>query len=94
MYIKQRTRWRSNFDHKRTNRHSGVDKNRDTAKGFIVTITMKMSASQWKTITKLSEEISSRMAECTRLILVKDGFGGDSGVLDQWTDEHMKNTEI
>jgi hypothetical protein len=31
----------------------------------------------------LSEEISSRVAESTRLILAKDGFGGDSGALDR-----------
>jgi hypothetical protein len=30
-----------------------------------------------------SEEFSSRVAECTRLILVKDGFGGDLGALDR-----------
>jgi hypothetical protein len=43
---------------------------------------------------RLSEEISSRVAECTRLILVKDGFGGDLGALDQCVDEHRKNTRI
>jgi hypothetical protein len=32
---------------------------------------------------QMSEEISSRVVESTRLILVKDGFGGDSGVLDR-----------
>jgi hypothetical protein len=42
----------------------------------------------------LSEEISSRVAECTRLILVKDGFGGDLGTLDRWADEHRKDTRI
>jgi hypothetical protein len=31
----------------------------------------------------LSEEISSRVAESTRLILVKDRFGGDLGALDR-----------
>jgi hypothetical protein len=34
------------------------------------------------------------VAECTRLILVKDGFGGDLGALDQWADEHRKGTRI
>ena len=34
------------------------------------------------------------MAECTRLILVKDGFGGDLGALDRWADERRKNTRI
>jgi hypothetical protein len=43
---------------------------------------------------KLSEEFSSRVAESTRLILVKDGFGGDLGALDWWTDEHRKDTKI
>jgi hypothetical protein len=42
----------------------------------------------------LSEEFSSRVAESTRLILVKDGFGGDLGVLDRWTDERRKDTKI
>jgi hypothetical protein len=42
----------------------------------------------------LSEEISSRVAECTRLILVKDRFGGDLGTLDQCVDGHRKNTRI
>jgi hypothetical protein len=42
----------------------------------------------------LSEEFSSRVAESTRLILVKDGFGGDLGALDRWTDEHRKDTKI
>jgi hypothetical protein len=42
----------------------------------------------------LSEEISSRVAECTRLILVKNGFGGDLGALDRWTDEHRKDTRV
>jgi hypothetical protein len=32
---------------------------------------------------RLTEEISSRVAESTRLILVKDGFGGDLGALDR-----------
>jgi hypothetical protein len=40
----------------------------------------------------LSEEFSSRVAECTRLILVKDGFGGDLGALDRWADECRKGT--
>jgi hypothetical protein len=31
----------------------------------------------------LSKDISSRVAEGTRLILVKDGFGGDLGALDR-----------
>jgi hypothetical protein len=42
----------------------------------------------------VSEEISSRVAECTRLILVKDGFGGDLGALDQCVEEHRKVTRI
>jgi hypothetical protein len=42
----------------------------------------------------MSEEISSRVAECTRLILVKDGFGGDLGALDRWADERRKDTRI
>jgi hypothetical protein len=42
----------------------------------------------------LSEEFSSRVAESTRLILVKDGFGGDLGALDRWTDRRRKNTKI
>jgi hypothetical protein len=52
--------------------------------------------SAWKnTLAKhLSEEISSRVAECTRLILVKDGFGGDLGALDRWADEHRKDARI
>jgi hypothetical protein len=40
----------------------------------------------------MSEEISSRVAECTCLILVKDGFGGDLGALDQWVDKCRKDT--
>jgi hypothetical protein len=43
---------------------------------------------------RLSEEFSSRVAESTRLILVKDGFGGDLGALDRWTDERRKDTKI
>jgi hypothetical protein len=43
---------------------------------------------------RLSEEISSRVAECTRLILVKDGFGGDLGALDRCADEHRKDARI
>jgi hypothetical protein len=42
----------------------------------------------------VSEEFSSRVAESTRLILVKDGFGGDLGALDRWTDEHRKDMKI
>jgi hypothetical protein len=42
----------------------------------------------------MSEEISSRVAECTRLILFKDGFGGDLGALDRCADEHKKDTRI
>jgi hypothetical protein len=42
----------------------------------------------------LLEEISSRVAECTRLILVKEEFEGDLGALDQWADEHRKDTRI
>jgi hypothetical protein len=34
------------------------------------------------------------VAESTRLILVKDGFGGDLGALDRWTDERRKDTRI
>jgi hypothetical protein len=32
--------------------------------------------------------------ECTRLILVKDGFGGDLGALDQRAEEHGKDIRI
>jgi hypothetical protein len=46
------------------------------------------------TTQKLSEEISSRVAECTRLILVKKEFGGDLGALDRWADEHRKDIRI
>jgi hypothetical protein len=42
----------------------------------------------------LSEEISSRVAKSTRLILVKDGFGGDLGALDRGVDERRKDTRI
>jgi hypothetical protein len=42
----------------------------------------------------VSEEISSRVAESTRLILVKDGFGRDLGALDRWTDERRKDARI
>jgi hypothetical protein len=42
----------------------------------------------------VSEEISSRVAESTRLILVKDGFGGDLGALDRWIDERRKDARI
>jgi hypothetical protein len=42
----------------------------------------------------VSEEISSRVAESTRLILVKDGFGGDLGALDQYADECRKDARI
>jgi hypothetical protein len=34
------------------------------------------------------------VAECTRLILVKDGFGGELGALDRWADECRKDTRI
>jgi hypothetical protein len=34
------------------------------------------------------------VAECTRLILVKDGFGGDLGALDRWADERREDTRI
>jgi hypothetical protein len=43
---------------------------------------------------KLSEEISNRVADCTRLILVKDGFGGDLGALDRCADECRKDARI
>jgi hypothetical protein len=43
---------------------------------------------------QMSEEFSSRVAESTRLILVKDGFGGDLGALDRWTDGRRKDTMI
>jgi hypothetical protein len=42
----------------------------------------------------MSEEISSRVAVCTRLILDKDGFGGDLGALDLRAEEHGKYTKI
>jgi hypothetical protein len=47
-----------------------------------------------QTRLSLSEEISSRVAECTHLILVKDGFGGDLGALDRCADERRKDTRI
>jgi hypothetical protein len=47
-----------------------------------------------RSLLLLSEEFSSRVAESTRLILVKDGFGGDLGALDRRTDERRKATEI
>jgi hypothetical protein len=34
------------------------------------------------------------VAESTRLILVKDGFGGDLVALDRCADEHRKDTRI
>jgi hypothetical protein len=34
------------------------------------------------------------VADCTRLILVKDGFGEDLGALDRWADERRKDTRI
>jgi hypothetical protein len=34
------------------------------------------------------------VAESTRLILVKDGFGGDLGALDRCADEHKKDARI
>jgi hypothetical protein len=34
------------------------------------------------------------VAESTRLILVKDGFGGDLGALDRRADEHRRDTKI
>jgi hypothetical protein len=46
------------------------------------------------TLLDLSEEFSSRVAESTRLILVKDGFGGDLEPLDRWTNGRRKDTEI
>jgi hypothetical protein len=49
---------------------------------------------RYKITHSLSEEFSSRVAESTRLILVKDGFGGDLGALDRWTDERRKDTKI
>jgi hypothetical protein len=45
-------------------------------------------------VTLLSEVISSWVAERTRLILVKDGFGGDLGALDRWIDERRKDARI
>jgi hypothetical protein len=42
----------------------------------------------------LSEKISSRVAESTRLILVKDGFGGDLGALVRCADERRKDARI
>jgi hypothetical protein len=39
----------------------------------------------------VSEEISSRVAVGTRLILVKEGFGGDLGALDRCADDHRKD---
>jgi hypothetical protein len=34
------------------------------------------------------------VAECTRLILVKEEFGGDLEAFDRWADEHRKDTRI
>jgi hypothetical protein len=34
------------------------------------------------------------VVECTRLILVKDGFGGDLGALDRCVDGYKKNARI
>jgi hypothetical protein len=45
-------------------------------------------------IVWLSEEISNPVAECTRLILVKEEFGGDLGALDRWADKHRKDIRI
>jgi hypothetical protein len=42
----------------------------------------------------MSEEISSRVTECTRLILVKEEFRGDLRVLDRWADERRKDIRI
>jgi hypothetical protein len=42
----------------------------------------------------VSEKISTRMAECTSLILVKDGFGGDLGAFDRCANEHRKDARI
>ena len=56
MCVRQKSRWGSSSDHKRTNRHSGEEPERVgpefTAKGLDGTITMKMIVSQWKTSTK------------------------------------------
>jgi hypothetical protein len=41
----------------------------------------------------MSEEISSRVAVSTRLILVKDGFGGDLGALDRCAVDHRKDAK-
>jgi hypothetical protein len=42
----------------------------------------------------MSEEISSLVAESTRLILVKDGFGGVLGALERSADERRKDARI
>jgi hypothetical protein len=34
------------------------------------------------------------VAESTRLILVKDGVGGDLAALDWWVDERSKDARI
>jgi hypothetical protein len=34
------------------------------------------------------------VAECTRLILVKEGFGGDLGALDRMVDKRWKDIRI
>jgi hypothetical protein len=43
---------------------------------------------------QMSKEISSRVAECTRLILVLDEFGGSQGTLDQRVNEHGKHIRV
>jgi hypothetical protein len=43
---------------------------------------------------QISEKISSRVAECTRLILIMDEFGGDLRALDQRVEKHGKDTRI
>jgi hypothetical protein len=48
----------------------------------------------WPFIRYMSEEISSRVTECTRLILVKEEFRGDLRVLDRWADERRKDIRI
>jgi hypothetical protein len=57
-------------------------------------VTSNMNKEKNNKVIIVSEEISSRVADCTRLILLKDGFGGDLGALDRCVDERSKDTRI
>jgi hypothetical protein len=48
--------------------------------------------SVWNTVERNLQ--SGRAAECTRLILTKNGFGGDLGALDRCVDECRKDARI